>query len=327
MKKKKDSEYEVASKINNALLVANSPRGGNQKRKAIDLIKKYSIDYSNPIAPKTTPKEFLTKGLRYASLQPASILSGYYGKNLENEIISAGAYNAKNPVINPKSFSRIFDYIWSIKSPSEGTSYTPQFWGDKPYVTLNPDKKLHAKNRATLRSMLNSSYPEDRQYASEYFNTNSIDPSLEFDLGGGLEHEVGHHVTLADDNSEISKRAFRGAKTASNGFEKFGGHTGMPNETTQALSRFQREWFKEKKSRVTNPDDFMSIVNSGEIPKFLSDEGRRILIYTKNLKKVRDSDESEEKRKAAAEALKAISEMIPAVVQNKKKYGLNLGVA
>ena len=330
MKKKKESESEVASKINNALLVANTPMGGNQKRKAIDLIRKYSIDYSNPIAPKTDPKEFLTKDLQYASLQPASFLSNYYGKNIENEIISAGAYNAKNPVIEPKSFSRIFDYIWSRKSPSEWSSYhvPNEYANRKPYVVLESGMGTSARSANLMKEWLKSNDSEKKQIALDYFNRNSYDPSsIDLSQGSALEHEVGHHITRIDKNSAIAKRAFENAKVASNGFEKFGKHTSDPDETTQALSKFQRDWFKEKNNRITNPTDFMSIVNSGEIPKFLSGEGRRILIYTKNLKEVRDSDESKEKRKAAAEALKAISEMIPAVVQNKKKYGLNLGVA
>jgi hypothetical protein len=330
VKKKKESDSEIASKINNALLAANSPRGASRKEKAIDLIKKYSIDYSNPIAPKTSPKEFLTKDLRYASLQPASILSDYYGKNLENEVISAGAYNAKNPVIEPKSFPRIFDYIWSRKSPSEWSSYhvPNEYANRKPFVVLESNMETSAYSANLMKQWLESNDSEKKQVAFDYFNRNSYDPSLiDLSKGGALEHEVGHHITQIDKNSAIAKKAFESAKVASNGFKKFGKHTSDPDETTQALSKFQRDWFKEKNSRITNPIDFMSIVNSGEIPKFLSGEGRRILIYTKNLKEVRDSDESEGKRKAAAEALKAISEMIPAVVQNKKKYGLNLSVA
>jgi hypothetical protein len=68
----------------------------------------------------------------------------------------------------------------------------------------------------------------------------------------------------------------------------------------------------------------MSVVESGEVPEFLSGEARRMLIYAKNLKAVRDSNESDKKKKAAEETLRALSEMIPSVVKNKKQNQPNL---
>jgi hypothetical protein len=325
MKKNAVSAKEAANKINEILLKANATQNEKEKEKAIELIKKYSIDYSNPIAQKTTTEELLKNSSPFGAVQPKEILSQYYGEKLPQELVSAGAYNVKNPVINPLSFARIFDYIPVSKNNLNETSYQLS----PPMVFLDKTGEATAESRNMYsRWAGKNDLPHQQKFASDYFKSNSINPSFFVpDPKGSLEHEIGHHISLRDLNSKAASKAASNASIASNNFEDFGGHTGIPDETTQALSRFQREWFKEKKSRITNPNDFLSLVNSKEIPEFLSTEGKRILIYSKNLKQVIDSDQSKEKKKAAEEALKAISEMLPAVVQNKKQYGLKFNIS
>ncbi len=302
-------------------------------KKTVEMLSQLSKDYSSQEYPKMTPEQFLNSNATKAALSPKDAIEPYYGKAFPQELIAAGNYNIQNRVVKPESYSRVFDTIPVMKnSPDYGNAYIV---GNNPYkVSIITGKDYEVDKSLEQKSYERLNNPKFREAELQHYRDNSYDSSLNpkensplLGQKSTLEHELGHHITMP---SELSKEKGLLAKTrhyadvASNNFKDFGAHTGSVYETTQALARFQREWFKEKGTRITNPDDFVKLVDSGEIPDFLSQEGRRILIYAKNLKNVRDTSKDEEKRKAAAEAIKGLGQMAPALVQNKKKIGLNL---
>lgn len=285
-------------------------------------LAEFSKDYSSEEYPKMKTDEFMGSDAKQAGLSPKEMLESYYGEALPKEIIRAGNYNISKPTLEPESYSKIFDTIRGQKDEKYGSSYSVKPDGSEPTATVSSGAgaKISEQNADTLRRWLNSEDPELRKRASVYFKDNSIDPTKPYESGKSvLEHEMGHHITEGDKKATLPLTANNYGYVASNGFEDFGAHTGRIDETTQALSRLQREWYKEKGTRFNNPKQFMSVVESGEVPEFLSGEARRMLIYAKNLKAVRDSNESDKKKKAAEETLKALSEMIPAVVKTKKQ--------
>lgn len=313
--------------INEILLLGKRAKTKEEQDKIIQMISSLSVDYSNPEYPKMSASEFASGDAQKAALSPQEILQSYYGENLPREIIAAGNYNIARPTVNPVSYSNIFDRIRASKTSEYGSSYSPDNNG-KPMVELSSGLgfEIGKKNEGTYREWLNSNDQELKARALAYFKANSIDPlAPTADSQSVLQHEVGHHITRGAEYETLPSDAKEYANKASDGFDKFGEHTSITNETTQALGRFQREMFKNTGKRVV-PIEFQKLVNNGEIPDFLTQEGRRILIYAKNLKEVADKSEDKEKKKAAEKALEAISRMAPAVVQNKKQYGLNFPI-
>lgn len=173
-----------------------------------------------------------------------------------------------------------------------------------------------AYNAAQYRKWLTEDIGQGtRERAQNFFNNNSMDPRR--DDGGALdaiEHEYGHHATRVNIGNKLVETARDSGIDASAG--NFGSHTSDANETSQALARLQREFFKNTGSRLMNSKQFMDVVNAPDVPEFLTQEGQRILNYSRRLKSVADSDKDQRKRDAAKEALKAISEMAPSFVQN-----------
>lgn len=317
----------TAEQINQILLLGKRAKTKEEQEKIAQMLSEFSSDYSGQEYPKMSASEFVSSDAQKASLSPQEILKSYYGENLPREVIAAGNYNIARPTITPQSYSSIFDKIPARKTTQYGASYSPDENG-KPIVEIASGKsfEISKENSDTYRKWLNSDDPELKAKALSYFSGNSLDPSIpSSSIQSVLEHEVGHHVTRGAKQESLPQQANRSAYIASDEFDKFGEHTGLINETTQALGRFQREMFKNTGKRL-NPVQFINIVNKGEIPDFLTQEGRRILIYAKNLKEVADKSESKNKKKAAKEALEAISRMAPAVVKNEKKYGLNLPI-
>jgi hypothetical protein len=303
--------------------------------KTAKMLSDLSVDYSNKDYPQMTPEQFLSSDAPKAALSPKDIIEPYYGKSFPRELVAAGNYNIKNRVIKPESYSKIFDKIRAKRNPIQegyGSLTIDKNTGNAIVKILN--KKEHEESVATSNSLhkwLTDKGPDYREAMLTGYQANSFDPSIVpfSDQKSVLEHELGHYATQPSEWSSyhgLLQKTRRNALVASNNAKDFGEHTQNPYETTQALSRFQREWFKEKGYRITDPKEFVKLVDSGEIPDFLSSEGRRILIYARNLKNVKDTSKSEKKKKAAKEAIKGLGEMIPAVVQNKKQIGLNLGV-
>lgn len=321
-----------AEQINAILLSGKRAKTKEEQDKIIQMLSALSVDYSNAEYPKMSASEFASGDAQKAALSPQEILKSYYGENLPREVIAAGNYNIARPTIQPESYPRIFDTIPASKNTEYSNFYAIDK-NNKPLVVMSSGEGLEISNEseATYRKWLNSDNPKLKARALKHFRTNSLDPSVSPSSSQGfLEHEMGHHITREAEPSSVFVKtlpikANTAGYTASGGFQEFGSHTGSPGETTQALSRFQREMFKNTGKRL-HPVDFMKLVNKGEIPDFLTQEGRRILIYAKNLKKVADESKDKKKKEAAEEALWNISRMAPAVVQNKKQNGLNLPI-
>lgn len=329
---------DLAKRINEILWFGRNAQKKEKQDQTIKMLSELSKDYSNQEYPRMTPEQFVNSNATQAAMTPRDVIEPYYGAAFPRQVITAGYYNLKNPVLKPESYAKIFDTMRTIKDMNSGSGYG-ETTEKTPVAVISSGRgfQIGQENENTYRKWLNSSKPELRERALRHFQVNSLDPSIPGSTQKSiLEHEVSHHVTEPETSYSldslresggklpISSETQRQGKKASNKFEDFGRHTGLPAETTQALARFQREWFKEKGTRITNPDDFVKLVDSGEIPDFLSQEGRRILIYARNLKNVRDTSKDEEQRKAAAETIKGLSQMAPALVQNKKKIGLNL---
>lgn len=313
-----------AEQINAILLSGKRAKTKEEQDKIIQMLSALSVDYSNAEYPKMSASEFASGDAQKAALSPQEMLKSYYGENLPREIIAAGNYNIARPTLLPKSYQNIFDQIPASKTTEYGSAYFP----DKPMVELSSGRgfEIDQKNDETYRKWLQSDNPKLKKEALEYFQANSLDPSIAAsNKQSMLEHEVGHHIARGAPYAELPVDAKISASIASDEFKKFGDHTSIKNETIQALGRFQREMFKNTGSRL-HPVEFIKLVNKGEIPDFLTQEGRRILIYAKNLKKVADESKDKKKKKAAEEALWNISRMAPAVVQNKKQNGLNLPI-
>jgi hypothetical protein len=318
----------LAEKIDNILILGQKAYKKEEKDNIIKMLSNLSKDYSSEEYPKMSIDKFMSSDVTKAGITPKEMLESYYGKALPEEIIRAGNYNINHPTVANSSFSNIFDTIKAKKDTEYGSSYDVIDNIPTAIVSSGTGAKIDEENSNTYREWLAGNDPELKARAMEFFQVNSIDPSIPSPTGiSPLKHEIGHHISQADISASLPINTQRQGFLASNYGIDFGLHTNIKNETTQALSRLQRELFKEKGSRITNPADFMKLVNSGEIPEFLTQEGRRILIYAKNLKNVKDTSKDEEKKKAAAEALKGLSEMAPAVVQNKKKIGLNFNIA
>ena len=330
---------EIAKRINEILRMGQKAQSKEEQEKIAKMLSQFSTDYSSPEYPKMGVSEFAEGSAQKAALSPQEMLKSYYGDKLNQEIIRAGNYNVSRPVIKPQSYSAIFDTIQGRKTEDYGSTYSIDK-NNTPTaeVTSGTGVEIEKENHDTYRKWLSGNDPKLKARALQYFRTNSLDPSISDDsVKSSLEHEVGHHITdpdtfyslnsLRQNNGKLplAIEARDKASAASNRFDDFGGHTGLTAETTQALSRLQREMFKNTGKRLI-PIEFTKLVNSGEIPDFLTQEGRRILIYARNLKEVADKSKDEEKKKNAQEALKALSRMAPAVVKNEKKYGLNLPI-
>jgi hypothetical protein len=320
---------DTAQQIKEIFLMGRKARSKEEQEEIMRLLQQFSTDYSSKEYAPMGISEFMASDKTKASLSPREMLESYYGQNLNREIIRAGNYNIARPTISPESFPAIFDRIQAQKDTEYGSYYSPSENGiPRVVVSSGEAAKIFNKNAKTYRKWLQGNDPELKKRAIEFFQANSIDPSIPHKSGqSSLEHEIGHHITTKDKTSDLLLRANNNAYIASNRFEDFGAHTGRINETTQALSRLQREMFKETGKRINNPKEFMNLVNSEQVPNFLTQEGRRILIYARNLKKVADNSDDETKKKSAKKALKAISESAPSVVQNEKQIGLNLMVS
>jgi hypothetical protein len=302
-------------------------------KKTAEMLSQLSRDYSSQDYPKMTPEQFLSSNATKAALSPKDVIEPYYGKAFPQELVAAGNYNIQNRVVKPESYSRVFDTIPAERNPIQQGFGSLTFNRNKGNATVKIlNKEDHKESVATSNSLhkwLTDEGPDYREGMLETYQANSFDPSIPpySEQKSVLEHELGHYITQPSELSAeqgLVEKAWRNARIASDNAKDFGSHTQNPYETTQALARFQREWFKEKGSRITDPNEFVKLVDSGKIPDFLSSEGRRILIYAKNLKNVKDTSKDEKKKKAAEEAIKGLGEMIPAVVQNKKQIGLNL---
>lgn len=317
----------TSDRINKILKMGKYAQSKEDQEKIIKMLSDLSTDYSSPEYPKMSISEFMKGNSEKAALSPKEMLQSYYGDNLAKEIISAGNYNITRPVLLSKSYPAIFDTIQGRKTTDHGSTYTVgKNVNPTAEVTVGKGAESQNENYQTYQKYLNSDDSDFKALALNYFKTNSLDPSIPRpNEQSSLEHEIGHHITRSASFGDLAVNARSRAYDASNGFKEFGSHTGREEETTQALGRLQREMFKNTGKRLY-PVQFMNMVEKGEIPEFLTQEGRRILIYAKNLKEVADKSKDKNKKKAAKEALEAISRMAPAVVKNENKYGLNLPI-
>lgn len=270
-----------------------------------------------PETKRTSLEELADTSVKTGAMTPAEAIEPYYGAKLAREIIRAGNYNEAKPVIEREAYAKMFDVVKAERSPDEGAFYME----DGPLVGLKSKRsdEISAINQATYNKWLKSDDPELQARAKDYFNTNAIDPKRpaagQKDV---IEHEFGHHATKSDPESRILRTANREGYVASGEFEEFGGHTGLKDETTQALSRLQREVFKNTGSRLTNPKQFMALVEADEVPAYLSQEGQRALNYARKLRGVSMESTDKGRKKAADAALKALSEAVPALVARDK---------
>lgn len=310
--------------INAILLSGKRAKTKEEQDKIIKMLSALSTDYSNAEYPKMSISEFSSSDAQKAALSPEEMLKSYYGENLSKQIIDAGNYNIARRTIAPSQYANIFDKVRAKKDKDGESLYSFGLFQIPTIQLATGNDKDNAKRN---REYLKSDDPEWRNIGLDYFKTNSLDPSAPSSTQQSvLEHEIGHHITMnTSSDDSLPSSANKNAYHATNGFKEFGLHTGAPMETTQALGRFQREMFKNTGKRL-HPVEFIKLVNKGEIPDFLTQEGRRILIYAKNLKKVADESKDKKKKEAAEEALWNISRMAPAVVQNKKQNGLNLPI-
>lgn len=317
----------LSEQINNILLMGRENPNKEKLENIMKMLSENSKDYSSKEYPKMSIDQFVNSDATQAAVSPKDMLESYYGDALPKEIVRAGLYNMNYPTVNPTVFTKIFDTIKARKDTEYGSSYIKKDGVPTANVESGRAAEMSGENHETYKTWLKSEDPKLKSRALAYFNNNSLDPeSKAGTIKSSLQHEIGHHITEPLRYETLPLLTRFEASIASNKFKDFGSHTGIVDETTQALSRFQREWFKEKKTRISNPSDFIKLVDSGEIPEFLSEEGRRILIYARNLKNVKDTSEDENKKNEAAAALRGLSEMVPAVVQNKKQYGLNLKI-
>jgi hypothetical protein len=272
---------------------------------------------------RLTPSELAKPEVEKGAMAPADVISPYYGKQFARELIRAATYNQARPTLEKEAYAKMFDIIPAQRTAREGASYTPdnsdEGGKDEPMVRLKSARSqdISEKNFETYKGWLRGEDPELKARAEDFFKTNSIDPNrpenTQLDV---IEHEFGHHATDPERNA-LAKKANYAGYEATGEFEEFGGHTGETAETTQALGRLQREVFKNTGNRLTNPKQFMSLVEADEVPAYLSQEGQRILTYSRNLKKVADTHKDKGRVEAAKKALKAISEMAPALVKNQ----------
>lgn len=318
----------TANRIKEILKMGKNAQSKEDQEKIIKTLSELSTDYSSPEYPKMSISEFIKGDAEKAALSPKEMLQSYYGDNLAKEIIAAGNYNIARPVLSSKSYPAIFDTIQGSKTTAYGSAYTVgKNLNPTAEVTVGKGAEIQNKNNQTYQEWLNSDKPELKARALDYFKTNSLDPSIpRSNEQSALEHEIGHHITRSASLGDLAINARSSAYNASDGFKEFGNHTGDKEETTQALGRLQREMFKNTGKRLL-PVEFAKLVNSREIPEFLTQEGRRILIYAHNLKDVADKSNDKKKKEAAKEALKSLSRMAPAVVKNENKYGLKFPIA
>jgi hypothetical protein len=235
----------TADRINEILKMGKYAQSKEDQEKIIKMLSDLSTDYSSPEYPKMSISEFMKGNSEKAALSPKEMLQSYYGDNLAKEIIAAGNYNIARPVLLPKSYPAIFDTIQGSKTTDYGSSYTVgENVNPTAEVTVGEGAEIQNENNETYREWLNSDEPELKAIALEYFKTNSLDPSIpRSNEQSVLEHEIGHHITQSDSSGDLALFAKDFARIASDKFDKFGGHTSIGNETTQALGRFQREMF------------------------------------------------------------------------------------
>lgn len=160
-------------------------------------------------------------------------------------------------------------------------------------------KKIELSKYNEFENLGDSVEMEDDEVpeGGRYPEGETLDSFLEQEIGTGLEHEMGHHI--------YRPHNYKNYPFSSKSKESYFDDR---QELFQALGKFQREHFKEKGQRLTNPEDLYFLLKSDEKFDYLSKEAKRLINYLRK----------EEKGSKGEKRLKFISELAPMFVSNDK---------
>ena len=264
-----------------------------------------------------TPEEGIHRRVKLSS-----ILDKYYNtpedpRGLEREVLRARFANLGSriedggQVLADDSYSRIFEDI-----PVEIKSMVGGEYGLDTEDIRIPD----ALSQWRWERDWENKAKDDWELRS-FFRTNSFRPESWWKKSGQapparpgaisqrdiLEHEAGHyalrpaHPDARKGRGQIHRLGYHDPKDANYLKKTFGGslkdwvnekyglYLNRPYELYQAAGRFQREMYAGRRDatgkgrRVTKPGEFTELVLSGKTPSFLSHEGRRILLYARDM--------------------------------------------
>lgn len=260
-----------------------------------------------PGKERKTPKQIEEIEKGEGKARPADFIEPYYGDSFGEEIEKASWYNESKrlsggrPALIQSSYDRIFDDVEFQKKDYVDASYAPKgpLGKGNPQIELpsNLSRKDHGELVAAYKDAELGSASRDlkkdpkweRQFkkqARDHFEFNGIDPMVADVNPSADEHEFGHHYARPVDQS------IWGSNVAPY-------HMAKDSEMVNALGRLQREMFRATGKRFETPESFNEFIDKGEIPDFLSTEGRR-MIETINSVKKRNPKAGETIQKEAA---------------------------
>jgi hypothetical protein len=282
-------------------------------------------------APRKTVEEIEDPTTMRGSAKPADFIARYYGKEFPTQVAKAMLYNENRPTLEVDAYSRLFDEIAMERDPDEPrpAGYLPK--SKKVQLTNKEGEQINRQNAETYREWAKSDDPKLRKRAEEFLTLNSYESADEAARSrdtSAAEHEFGHHYAKAAEGGlagQTQKAARSLVSIRHKGGEDFADfHTADPEELTQAAGRFQRELFAKTGKRITDPQEFLKLVESDDEMEFMTPEAKRYLIFARRVSKeatepspLIDTREEEKKRKAI---LQGMADILPATVSVDESF-------
>jgi hypothetical protein len=292
-------------------------------------------DLSND-APRKSVKEVEDSGTMRGSAKPADFIAKYYKDKFPLEVAKAMLYNKNKgrsqPVLEEDAYSRLFDDIEFERDPNEtrGASYAPR--ESKVGLPNEEAEGIEKFNNKTYREWSKSDDPKLRARAEKVARVNSYQSvdSMASDKTNAAEHEFGHHYARPAKGGVASTAEYLvsqgGRHKSGERFVDF--HTASPSELTQAAGRFQREFFAETGKRITDPEEFLKLVNSDEKLEFMTPEAKRYLTFARRLQNESEAHDPNDdffgtrrkEKKSREEAIRRMAEILPATVSVDESF-------
>lgn len=274
-------------------------------------MEKGALDFAPDVkyagAEAATSKEGLT------ALRPSDVIERYYGPELSREVAKAALANERSKALKGDLPFRILDRVPVVRDPD--VPEKPHYLPDRREIHMPNAEALDIaeKNVTTRKGWMAGQDPSLKARLEERARLNSyasVDELNATDWPSVLEHETGHHFTQAASGegswADQTRRYLYDAGMSEH-------HLSDPDELTQAAGRLQRELFKGSGKRIENPKKFLDLVQSGQTPDYLTKEGKRLLVFTRELMTPKEG-ESNVRSNARKAAAKRIAEMLPSVV-------------
>ena len=255
---------------------------------------------------KATPEEIKSLSAKSGKASPADFIAPYYGNKFATELRKARRENMSSRMLQQDSFKRLFEDIPFDAEPDSSNRYEEEVDSGKVRVVLGDEgsRSIRKENAGTYAKMLKSGDPEKVADAEKAIFGNAYGSAQELeDIAdqSAAEHEFGHHFAQPDGVREATKMT-----VGEGGLKMRKTHLLQPEELVNAIGRVQRETFAATGKRYEKPEDFEKVVLGGEMPNYLSTEGKRLFNH---LRQQLSSD-----KRMGTEYLKKVSKVVPSLV-------------